>query len=79
MSQRRVSNRISLIHVAVGPKIASVSKGSESLKGCISKSICHRYTKYVPDLPQVVLYTNTVSLGFYILLCGNHGNQHNLK
>ena len=56
-----------------------ISKGSESLKGCISKSLCYRYTKFVPDLPQVVLYTNTVSLEFYILLCGNYGNQHNLK
>ena len=65
--------------VAVGPKIASISKGSESLKGCISTSLCHRCTKFVQDLPEGVLYTNTVLLGFYILLCGNHGNQHNLK
>ena len=37
------------------------------------------YAKFVPDLTQGVLNTYEVLLWFYIVLCGNHSNQHNLK
>ena len=52
MSHRLVSNRILLICIAVGAKIASISKVPRSLIGCMSNTLCGRHTKFGSDLPE---------------------------
>ena len=68
-----------LICITVGGKNRFHFKGTKSLKGCISSTLCGRHTKCGSHLSERVINTSIVLLWCCIMLFGNHGNQHDLK